>query len=325
MSHGARTAFLLCAGLGTRLRPLTEQIPKPLVPVFGVPLMLFALGRLAAAGVERVVVNTHHRAEEFGRVFPFWPGAGHFGGMEIIFRHESPVVLDTAGGLLHARDLFLPGPVLVHNGDIFTDLDLAALLNAHAAGGTRATLALRSEGGPLQVGFEAATGRVTDFRGTLGRPEPRFLYTGVSVIDPALLDGVPAGQPWSLVPLWLEELRAGRPLAGVVLDGGTWRDVGDPAAYLALHEDLASGRIQVAPPPGRTSGWLREGPVVDAAAGARLEGWTHGGRGVRVEAGAMLRDCVVWDEAVIAAGADLRRCVVRRGVRVEGCHQGEVL
>ena len=224
MSAPVRTAFVLCAGWGQRLQPLTNQIPKPLVPICGLPLCQFALARIAAAGIERIVINTHRLADEFIRLFSEYARPSHFQSIPVLFRHE-PVLLETAGGLKNVEDLLLPGPVLVHNGDILAELDLAALFAAHAKSGALCTLALRSSGGPLQVGFDAKTGFVTDIRGELGSPAPRFLYTGVCVVDPALLALIPAGVPVSFVPIWLDALRAGEKIAGVVLDNGIWRDI----------------------------------------------------------------------------------------------------
>ena len=140
-----RTAFILGAGLGTRLRPLTEHCPKPLLPVGGRPLITYAMDHCRSIGVERFIVNTHHCAEAYDKAFP----GGNWRGMPILFRHE-PVLLDTAGGLKNIEDLLEEDEtILVYNGDILTDLPLERLLAAHAAGGREVTLALRSDG-PLR-------------------------------------------------------------------------------------------------------------------------------------------------------------------------------
>ncbi len=318
MSTAARTAFLLCAGWGQRLQPLTDQIPKPLVPVCGIPLCEFALARLAATGVERIVINTHRLAGEFIRLFPEYPQPSHYEGIPVHFRHE-PVLLETAGGLKNVEDLLLPGPVLVHNGDILAEMDLAALLSAHEANGALCTLALRSSGGPLQVGFDAARGVVTDIRGELGSDAPRFLYTGVCVVEPTLLARIPGGKPVSFVPVWLEALRAGQKVGGVVLETGIWRDIGNIEEYLRIHGDLAAGSVAVSPPHSAPKGWplwRMDGAVAEP--GAVLEGWNWLGPATRVCAGARLRDSVVWAGAKIEPGAEVSGSVIREGMLATG-------
>ena len=325
MSTGVRTAFVLCAGWGKRLQPLTDQIPKPLVPICGLPLCEFALARLAAAGVERIVINTHRLPDQFIRLFPDYPHPSRYAGVPVFFRHE-PVLLDTAGGLKNVEDLLLPGPVLVHNGDILAGLDLAALVAAHARSGALCTLALRSSGGPLQVGFDVASGRVTDIRGELGSGDPRFLYTGVCVVAPELLARIPRGQPVSFVPVWLEALRAGQAVAGVVLDRGEWRDIGNLGEYLRIHADLASGEVRLVPPPTAPPGWPSwRMPGARVAPDAELSGWNWLGPGCEVGAGARVRQSVLWAGSKVLAHAVVANTVVREGMLAEGRIEGSAV
>ena len=129
-SFTIRTAFILGAGLGMRLRPLTEECPKPLLPVGGRPLITFAMDHCLTAGVERIIVNTHHCPAAYERAFP----EKRWRGRPILFSHE-PVLLDTAGGLKNIEDLLSADEtLLVYNGDILSDLPLERLLEAHAAG-----------------------------------------------------------------------------------------------------------------------------------------------------------------------------------------------
>ncbi len=317
MSSPVRTAFVLCAGWGKRLQPLTDQIPKPLVPICGVPLCRFALSRIAATGVERIVINTHRLAGEFVRLFPEYPKPSHYQGIPVFFRHE-PLLLETAGGLKNIEDLLLPGPVLVHNGDILAEIDLAALFSAHAKSGALSTLALRSSGGPLQVGFDASSGLVTDIRGELGSSAPRLLYTGVCVVDPALLARIPAGEPLSFVPVWLDALRAGEKIGGVVLDGGVWRDIGNIEEYLRIHADLASGAVKIASPtidPDWPQ-WRMPGASVDDS--ASLRGWNWLGPDCQVRDGATVENSVLWAGAIVGPGARVASSVVREGMIAAG-------
>jgi NDP-sugar pyrophosphorylase family protein len=318
VSAAVRTAFVLCAGWGQRLQPLTNQVPKPLVPICGVPLVEFALARVAATGVERIVINTHRLADEFVRLFPDYPRPSRYGGAEVLFRHE-PVLLETAGGLKNVEDLLLPGPVLVHNGDILAELDLPSLLAAHDGRGALCTLALRSSGGPLQVGFDAPSGRINDIRGELGSGAPRFLYTGVCVVDPSFLPRIPAGRPVSFVPVWTEALRAGERIGGVVLDGGVWRDIGTIDEYRRIHAELAAQTVTLVPPataPSEWPVWRMRGATVED--GAALTGWNWLGPDSFVGAGAQVENSILWAGARVDAGAVVRDSVVREGMVAAG-------
>ena len=325
MSAVPRTAFVLCAGWGERLQPLTNQIPKPLVPICGVPLCEFALARIAAAGVERIVINTHRLPGEFIRLFPEYPAPSRYAGVPVFFRHED-VLLETAGGLKNVEDLLLRGPVLVHNGDIFAEIDLAALFAAHEKSGALCTLALRSSGGELRVAFDAASGLVTDFRGELGSADPRFLYTGVCIVAPELLSRIPSGQPVSFVPVWLEALRAGGKIAGVVLDGGVWRDIGNIEEYMRLHADLAAGTVKVDAPATAPSGWpIWRSPDAYIDPNAHLTGWTWCGPGCHIGADARATDSVLWAGSRVEPGASVTNSVVREGMIASGEVTGTVV
>jgi aminoglycoside/choline kinase family phosphotransferase len=226
-----RTAFILGAGLGTRLRPLTEKIPKPLLPVGGRPLITYAMDHVLAIGVERFIVNTHHCAATYAEAFPDrrWRGA------PISFRHE-PVLLDTAGGLKNIEDLLADDEtLLVYNGDILSDLPLAPLLAAHAAGGREVTLALRSDG-PLRNVCLDAGGVICDLRDLIGNPGiRRCLFTGLYVVEKRFLRRLTAGKIESVVPVFVEMIRESPGSVGsAVIDAGIWEDIGDTEAYARI-------------------------------------------------------------------------------------------
>jgi len=226
-----RSAFVLGAGLGTRLRPLTEHCPKPLVPVNGRPLISYAFDHLIAAGVERFVVNTHHCPEAY-EIFN-----AHWRDRPITFRHE-PVLLDTGGGIANVADLFDgEESFYIHNGDVLADLDLAALAAAHTRDANAVTLTLRSHGGPLQV--SCADRCVLDIRGTLGNHDaPRYLFTGIYVASPVLFPYLSASHPNSVIPALLRMIADGLRIGGLVLDGGVWHDIGTLDSYAAINDNF---------------------------------------------------------------------------------------
>ncbi|MDP1990817.1 MAG: phosphotransferase [Syntrophales bacterium] len=223
-----KTAFILGAGLGMRLRPLTKECPKPLLPVGGRPLITFAMDHCLTAGVGRFIVNTHHCPAAYDRAFP----EKRWRGRPILFSHE-PVLLDTAGGLKNIEGLLAADEtLLVYNGDILSDIPLGRLLETHAAGGKEITLVLRSDGPLMNVALDAE-GAVCDLRGLLENPGVRLcLFTGIYAVEKRFFRRLTPGKVESIVPVLAEMIRETSGSVGsVVIDEGIWRDIGDPEAY----------------------------------------------------------------------------------------------
>ncbi len=310
---GIRKAFLLGAGLGTRLRPLTESLPKPLVPVWNRPLLSYALDHLIRdLAVEAFAVNTHHCAEAYAEAYP----ESRYRGRPILFRHE-PVLLDTAGGIDNLRD-WLPSEesFIVYNGDILTDLPLGPALAAHQSRRDLVTMILRSEGAERRVGFDEASGRVVDLRGLLAPDWPhRYQFTGIYLVSPAFLDWLRPGQIESVILPMVEAIRAGERIGGVVIDEGVWSDLGDRQSYLEALKILASGF-----PRGEKSArpCPRLSSEAEIAEGVEIDAFSSIGPGARVGEGASLKASVLWPGAIVEAGARLDGVVVRGGRRVEG-------
>jgi NDP-sugar pyrophosphorylase family protein len=281
-------------------------LPKPLLPVCNEPLITRAFAHLRDAGVSRFVVNTHWQAQAYGEAFP----GGSWEGHPVAFSHEFPEVLETAGGLKHAQDLLPAGePFWVYNGDILSTLPLQEAWEAHRRAENEVTLVLRSKDGPLQVSLDPGSGRILDLGCRLQPSLPAgFLFTGIYLVEPAFLERVPAGEKLSVVPVFLDMIRQGARLGGVVVDGGEWWDLGTRGQVLAVHGALA----------GEGAPWVAPGALVDSA--SLLIGATAVGEGAEVGAGAVLEDTVVWAGARILPGSELRRCSVTAGAVVSGIH-----
>ena len=315
--------FVLGAGLGTRLRPLTDQLPKPLVPVGLKPLITFAFDHLMAdVGADAFILNTHHLPDVFATALP----ESSYRGRPIAFRHE-PILLETGGGIRNIADLLRGDrPLLVYNGDILTDLPLAPALAAHRASGRLATMILRSGGGPKHVAFDAAGGAVLDVRDRFGKGHPHeHVFTGVYLVDPALLQHIPAETKISIIPIFIDLIREGHAIGGVVVDEGEWRDLGSRKEYLDVHRALRGDVAETFPrygAPGR--GW-REWVSPDArlGVGARVLGCSAIGAGAIVGDGAMVEDSIIWPGAEVVAGAKLRQCIVRGGSAAAGDLKGK--
>lgn len=288
-------AFILGAGLGNRLRPLTNRLPKPLVPLFHRPLAEWAMEACGRAGISRFAVNTHHLPDA-------WNDFG--AGRDVTLFHE-PVLLETGGGLKNIAPWVGGDSLLVHNGDIFSTLPLEKLIAAHEASGLPVTLALRSTGPSQAIALDPSGTHVTDIHKLLGRADGSHLFTGIYCVSPVFLDLLPAAEKISVIPAFLELAKTGR-LGAIVLDEGVWLDLGDRDSYLQAHRELGLGPAI--------------GPKALIGKGADLTGSVIGPTAV-IEAGAVVRNSVVWPGGQVASGAILNRCVVFSRNRIEGTHE----
>ncbi|HUH66113.1 MAG TPA: nucleotidyltransferase family protein, partial [Syntrophales bacterium] len=231
-----KTSVILGAGLGTRLRPLTDDCPKPLLPLHGRPIITYVMDHLKEAGIERFIVNTHHAADAYLKAFP----DRQWRGIPITFRYE-PVLLDTGGGIKNVEDLLADDEtVIVYNGDIFTNLPLYRLIDAHYTRKKEVTLALRSSGSPKNVNLNAA-GDICDMRHTLGvTGVGSYLFAGVYVITKSFLRRLVPGRRESIIDAFIAMIReAPRSVAGAIIDEGRWCDIGSVAEYKKMNEVLA--------------------------------------------------------------------------------------
>jgi mannose-1-phosphate guanylyltransferase len=296
----ALAGVVLCAGLGTRLRPLTELVPKPAVPLCQVPLIRHALGLLAGVGIRRVVVNVHHRPEAMAAAAG---AAAAELGVELAISRE-PVIAGTGGALREAAPL-LGGAeaVVVLNGDVLFDVDLRAALAAHQATGALATLALL----PMPAGARYAAveldegGRVRRIAGRFGPGGDRLTpwhFPGLYVVAPELLARIPAAPFECDVHRDLYPPLMARGLVRGLITTGAWRDLGTPESYLAANLEVAAGGVDLARfglPAARR-----------IAASARISPGAQVGEAVVIGEGCLVPDGARVDRAVLWAGTRLR-------------------
>lgn len=229
MAEFPRTAFLLGAGLGTRLRPLTATTPKPLLPLGGAPLVVRAMDHLLAAGVRRFLINTHHCPEAWLAAFR----SGEHRGAAVTLVHE-PELLETGGGLANIAPLLeeADAHLVVWNGDILAEPDLPRLFADHLEGGAEVTLLVRPEGPNRNVRV-GRDGAVTDLRDRLGSRDAAFQFTGICVVTRGFARSLPPNRE-SLVEHLLRRTaeRPGSIRASLDRSPG-WDDIGTPEAYAA--------------------------------------------------------------------------------------------
>lgn len=237
-------AMILAAGLGTRLRPITNAMPKPLLPLAGRSLIEWNLLLLRRHGVTEVVINTHHLGEQIERAL----GDGSRLGMALHFSHE-PVILGTGGGLKQAASFFGREPFFVLNGDTIADLDLGALRARHEAGRGVATMVLRDDPdverwGPVEVDPHQRVVRINGRGCARGAAVARLMFAGVHVMDERLLRPVPAGKESSVIDAYVEALEGGAVILGYRMTG-YWSDIGTVAAYEQAQRDVEQGLVRL--------------------------------------------------------------------------------
>jgi mannose-1-phosphate guanylyltransferase len=291
--------MLLCAGLGTRLRPLTDERPKPLVPVFDRPLASFALERLAAAGVRHVVANTHHLPEQV------LPALGPYAQkLNLAFEtvHE-PTLLGTGGGIRNALPRLGHEPFVVFNGDILAAPDLTAALALHTRLGARITMVLREDPragalGAIEVNGEGRVLRILDEGPAPSELVRRCLFTGVYVVSPDIEADLPA--EGCVVRHTLRRLLARGDVVAGLVDGGPWFDLGTLATYAEVNFGLLDGSIAY---PGVEAPFEARlvDPLARVGSGIRLGHRVVVGARASLAGEGRIERAIVWEDAVVRA------------------------
>lgn len=321
-------ALILAGGEGTRLRPLTATVPKPVVPLVDRPFIAFMLDWLRGHGVDDVVISCGFLASGVRNVL----GDGSAYGVRLRYVEE-PRPLGTGGAIKFAESL-LDERVLVLNGDVLTDIDLTAQLAHHERAAAKVTLALIGVEDPSAYGLVHCEddGEVLDF---VEKPSPDQIDTnlvnaGAYVLEREVLAAVPAGRSVSLEREVFPTL-VGNGLYGFATDG-YWLDIGTPDRYLQATHDILDGAVRTSVPDaynsasvalaadaqvhGRVVGPAHVGAGVSVAPGALVSGRTVLGRGVEIGPGAHVDGAVVLDGAVVGANATVTNAIVGPGAQV---------
>jgi mannose-1-phosphate guanylyltransferase/phosphomannomutase len=332
-------AVIMAGGEGTRLRPLTSNAPKPMMPIANAPMMEHIVTLLRRHGYDDIVVTVAFMANHIRNYF----GDGSEMGVRMVYATEE-TPLGTAGSVLNARDK-LDERFLVISGDVLTDIDLGAIARFHDERGALATIGLTPVENPLEFGIVITRedGSIERFleKPTWGQVFSDTINTGIFVLEPETFDYIEAGRSVDfsseVFPRLLEDER---PLYGAVVPG-YWEDVGTLEAYVRAHKDVLDGRVELEIPGFEISDGVYVGEGVDIHPDARIEGpviigdysrvegdarlgeYTVLGTNVRIRAGADLQRAVIHDNTYIGSGVRLRgttvgrACDLRNGVRAE--------
>ena len=322
-------------GEGTRLRPMTANQPKPLLPVVNKPIMEHVLRLLKRHGFAETVVTVQFLASLVRNYF----GDGEDVGLSLTYATEE-TPLGTAGSVKNAEDGLRSGPFLVISGDALTDIDLSAMVRYHKEQGALVTVGLARVPNPLEFGIiiVGEDGRIQRFleKPTWGQVFSDTVNTGIYVMEPEVLAEVPAGETadWS-ADIFPQLLKTGAPLYGWIADG-YWEDVGSHESYFKAQADALSGKVdvkidgfEVSPgvwvsedaevdPEAVLTGPLCIGDYAKIEAGAQLREFTTVGSNVVVKEGAFLHRAVVHNNVYVGQGTTLRGCVVGKNTDVMG-------
>lgn len=228
MKQRVKTAFIFGAGIGTRLLPLTQHCPKPLLEIKGRPIITYVMDHLLEIGVERFIINIHHLSDLFLKKFP----EKNWRGVPIIFRYE-PILLETAGSLKNIEDLLSEDDTIIcYNGDVISNLSLKKLISAHERNGAEITLALRSNGHLLNVEIDEK-GVLCDIRDILDRKgAQRCQFTGIYAVETSFINHLEKGKIESIIYPMIRRIRESPgSIRGVIIDDGEWFEIGSIETY----------------------------------------------------------------------------------------------
>ena len=326
-------AILLAGGKGTRLRPLTIHTPKPIVPIFDRPFLHYQLDLLKRVHeIDEVILSLNYQPRRIEEIF----GNGEDSGLGIRYVVE-PAPLGTGGAIRYVAES-LRESVVVFNGDVLTEIDLASVIALHRERKAKATIVLTPVENPAAYGLveTSSDGNVQRF---LEKPNPDeitcdTINAGVYVLEPDTFDRIPKDRPWSIERSFFPSLvERGETFVGYIYRG-YWIDIGTPEKYMQVHRDIMDDRFHAAPFVG-TSGSVWVSPLARVEEGVALEGPCFVDEGAVVKGGARIgpysvvgRQCHIEEHAVIerailwANSRVSQEAVVRRSILGRHCHIG---
>lgn len=325
-------AILLAGGKGTRLRPLTLHTPKPIVPIFDRPFLNYQIDLLKQIpDITEIILSLNYQPRRIEEVF----GDGSEVGVHLRYLVE-PSPLGTAGAVKYAQD-YLDDTVVVFNGDVLTQIDLASVIARHRERKAKATIVLTPVENPTAYGLVEtdAEGNVTRF---LEKPKPEeitcdTINAGIYVLEPDTLDRIPKDTNWSIERSYFPSLvERGEAFVAYVYRG-YWIDIGTPEKYVQVHRDIMDGHFHAAPfdgTPGQA--FVADGAKVDETAtvegpcyigagalvkaGARIGRHSVIGRQTHVEEQAVVEGSITWANGWIGREAEVRQAILGRNAHV---------
>jgi mannose-1-phosphate guanylyltransferase len=326
-------AILLAGGKGTRLRPLTIHTPKPIVPIFERPFLHYQLDLLRQVPeIDEAILSLNYQPRRIEEIF----GDGGDSGLGIRYVVE-PSPLGTAGAVRYAGES-LRESVVVFNGDVLTQIDLAAVIALHRERQAKATIVLTPVENPTAYGL-VETDAAGNIRRFLEKPNADeitcdTINAGIYILEPDTFDRIPSDRPWSIERSFFPSLIERKETFVAYISRGYWIDIGTPDKYMQVHRDIMDGHYRAAPFNGEAghvwvspdarieAGVTMEGPCyVDEGTvvktGARIGPYSVVGRQCHVEEHATIDHAILWANTRVSQEAIVRRSIVGRH-----CHIG---
>lgn len=237
-------AMILAAGLGTRLRPLTDHLPKPLLPLGDRPLIHYSLFLLKKYGITEVMINLHHYGDKLKQAL----GDGSRLGLQIRYSEE-PQILGTGGGIKKVSEFFADRPFFLINGDILVDVNLDNVAAHHLKKKASATMVLREDAdadawGAVEADSQGRVRRLLGRGDWKGERLNKYMFTGIHVLEPQIFAHIPGGCFYSIIDAYLEMLKGNERVFGYVMSG-YWMDLGTPERYRKTHLDIEKGILKL--------------------------------------------------------------------------------
>lgn len=312
-------AVIIAGGLGTRLRPLTYNTPKPIVPVANRPLVVHQIEHLVKHGIDEVIINLHYLSNEIKKIL----SDGKEWGIKIRYSIEEEP-LGTAGAVKNAAKYFDRKPMVVFNGDILTDINLSKMIAYHREKKALVTIALTEVEDPTAFGLVLTDreGRVKSF---IEKPSwemvtTRHINAGTYIVDPRIFEQVPRNEPYSFErQLYPQLLQQREPVYGYLSDA-YWIDIGNPEKYIEAHRAILRNEVAVKIYGTRTDGKVWVGKDVQIQPSAKLLGPSIIGEKVRIWKNTEIKDYVVLGDGVLVGeSSSLERVIVWKGTKI-GSH-----
>jgi NDP-sugar pyrophosphorylase family protein len=327
-------AILLAGGKGTRLRPLTIHTPKPIVPIFNRPFLHYQIDLLKQVPeIDEVILSLNYQPRRIEEIF----GDGSDAGIKLRYVVE-PVPLGTAGAVKYAGDS-LTESVVVFNGDILTEIDLASVIRLHRERKARATIVLTPVDNPSAFGL-VETDDAGNIKRFVEKPRPEEITTnninaGIYVLEPDTFDRIPSAVSWSIERSFFPSLIERNETFVAHIYNGYWIDIGTPEKYRQVHCDIMDGRFQAVPFKGMpeprmavsAEARIEEGAVVEAPcfvdegvlvkAGARIGPYSVIGKQTQIEEGVQIEGGIIWPNCRVNREAFVRDAILGRN-----CHLG---
>jgi len=311
MKNKPEKAILLAAGFGTRMQPLSHDLPKPMMPLWDKPAVLHMVNLMKSFGVREVLINLHHNA---GPLFEYFR-TNPVKDMKIEFSFE-PAILGT-GGALRKADWFIDdSPFWLANTDIAADVSPAPFLEEFAKHRPLAVLWLEPEKGPLTV--EMKHNRLSEFRSKTPGGKDTYTFCGLQLISPAILKYLPDAGFSTIVQAYQSAMAIGMRVSGVAVTKSFWSDFGTPEQYLQTHREILECYRRRKPGASLLDPLVLRNALSQRRKGISISGFAAIGSNVTIARGASITDSVIWDGAVIRSSSVIENAVIGRTTVIHG-------